>query len=73
MAALAASLPLKALNRVGFRLYEKFVPDVLKGAEGVGCQGSLAPGAFAAHASVAPNRRAIDQAEAADAAAGVRR
>jgi hypothetical protein len=41
MAALAASLPLKALNRVDFRLYEKFVPDVLKGAEGGDAKGVL--------------------------------
>jgi hypothetical protein len=34
MEALAASLPPEALNRVGFRLYERFRPDVPEGAQG---------------------------------------
>jgi hypothetical protein len=33
MAALAVSRPPEELNRVGFRLYEAFRPDVAKGAE----------------------------------------
>lgn len=41
MAALAASLPPDELNRVGFRLYEKFRPEVPKGAEGWGAKGML--------------------------------
>jgi hypothetical protein len=41
MAALAASLPLDELNRVGFRLYEKSRPDVPRGAEGWGAKGIL--------------------------------
>ena len=41
MAALAASLPPDELNRVAFRLYEKFRPDVPKGAEGWGAKGVL--------------------------------
>ncbi len=34
MKALAASLPPEELNRVGFRLYERFRPDVPEGARG---------------------------------------
>jgi hypothetical protein len=41
MEALAASLPPEELNRVGFRLYERFRPDVPAGAEGWG-QGGIA-------------------------------
>jgi hypothetical protein len=41
MVALAASLPPDELNRVGFRLYEKFRPDVPRGAEGWGAKGIL--------------------------------
>ena len=41
MAALAALLPPEELNRVGFRLYEKFRPEVPKGAQGWGAKGEL--------------------------------
>jgi hypothetical protein len=41
MVALAATLPPDELNRVGFRLYEKFRPEVPKGAEGWGAKGIL--------------------------------
>jgi hypothetical protein len=41
MAALAGLLPPGELNRVGFRLYEKFRPEVPKGAEGWGAKGEL--------------------------------
>jgi hypothetical protein len=41
MAALAALLPPDELNRVGFRLYEKFRPEVPKSAEGWGAKGTL--------------------------------
>jgi hypothetical protein len=41
MGALAASLPLEELNRVGFRLYERFRPDVPEGAQGWGAKGEL--------------------------------
>jgi hypothetical protein len=41
MVALAATLPPDELNRLGFRLYEKFRPDVPKGAEGWGAKGIL--------------------------------
>lgn len=41
MEALAASLPPEELNRVGFRLYERFRPDVPKGAQGWGAKGEL--------------------------------
>lgn len=41
MAALAASLPPEELSRVGFRLYEKFRPEVPKGAKGWGAKGVL--------------------------------
>jgi hypothetical protein len=41
MEALAASLPPEELNRVGFRLYERFRPDVATGAEGWGAKGEL--------------------------------
>jgi hypothetical protein len=36
MEVLAASLPPEELNRVGFRLYERFRPDVPEGVEGWG-------------------------------------
>ena len=39
--ALAASLPSEELNRVGFRLYERFRPDVPEGAQGGGAKGEL--------------------------------
>jgi hypothetical protein len=41
MVTLAATLPPDELNRVGFRLYEKFRPEVPKGAEGWGAKGIL--------------------------------
>lgn len=41
MEALAASLPPEELNRIGFRLYERFRPDVPAGAEGWGAKGEL--------------------------------
>ena len=40
MEALAASLPSEELNRVGFRLYERFRPDVPEGAQGWGAKGN---------------------------------
>jgi len=41
MDALAASLPPEEINRVGFRLYERFRPDVPEGAQGWGAKGEL--------------------------------
>ncbi len=41
MEALAASLPPEELNRVGFRLYERFRPDVPEGAQSWGAKGEL--------------------------------
>jgi len=41
MEALAASLPPDELNRIGFRLYEQFRPDVPAGAAGWGAKGEL--------------------------------
>jgi hypothetical protein len=41
MEALAASLPPDELNRVGFRLYERFRPDVATRAEGWGAKGEF--------------------------------
>ena len=41
MMMLAASLPPEELNRVGFRLYERFRPDVPDGALGWGAKGEL--------------------------------
>jgi len=41
MEALAASLSPEELNRVGFRLYEQFRPDVPEGAQGRGAKGEL--------------------------------
>jgi len=41
MDALAATLPPEELNRIGFRLYEQFRPDVPQGAEGWGAKGEL--------------------------------
>lgn len=41
MEALAATLQPEELNRVGFRLYERFRPDVPVGAEGWGAKGEL--------------------------------
>jgi hypothetical protein len=41
MEQLAATLPPDELNRVGFKLYERFRPDVPPGAEGWGAKGVL--------------------------------
>ena len=41
MERLAASLPPEELNRVGFRLYERFRPEVPEGARGWGAKGTL--------------------------------
>ena len=41
MEALASSLPPDELNRVGFRLYERFRPEVPDGAEGWGAKAVL--------------------------------
>ena len=41
MEALAASLPPEELNRIGFRLYERFRPEVPGGAQGWGAKGEL--------------------------------
>ena len=41
MAGLASSLPPEELNRVGFRLYERFRPEVPEGAQGWGAKGEL--------------------------------
>jgi hypothetical protein len=41
MEALAASLPPEELNRVGFRLYEAFRPEVPEGVQGWGAKGEL--------------------------------
>jgi hypothetical protein len=41
METLAASLPPDELNRIGFRLYEHFRPDVPDGAQGWGAKGEL--------------------------------
>jgi hypothetical protein len=41
MEGLATSLPPEELNRVGFRLYEQFRPDVPEGAQGWGAKGEL--------------------------------
>ena len=39
MEGLAATLPAEERNRVGFRVYEQFRPDVPQGAEGWGAKG----------------------------------
>ena len=44
METLAAPLPPEELNRVGFRLYERFRPDVPEGAQGWGAKGELLVG-----------------------------
>lgn len=41
MEVLAASLPPDELNRIGFRLYERFRPDIPQGVEGWGLKGEL--------------------------------
>jgi hypothetical protein len=41
MERLAASLPAEELNQVGFRLYERFRPEVPEGAQGWGAKGEL--------------------------------
>ncbi len=41
MEALAASLPPDELDRVGFRLYERFRPEVPEGVEGWGAKAEL--------------------------------
>jgi hypothetical protein len=48
MVAVAASLPAEELNRVGFRLYERFRPDVPDGAQGWVQRASYASTASAA-------------------------
>jgi hypothetical protein len=41
MHALASRLPPEELNRVGFRLYEAFRPEVPEGVQGWGAKGEL--------------------------------
>jgi hypothetical protein len=41
MMELAQSLPAAELNRVGFRLYEHFRPEVPEGVQGWGAKGLL--------------------------------
>jgi len=41
MEELAASLPPDELNRTGFRLYERFRPEVPEGVEGWGAKAVL--------------------------------
>ena len=41
--ALAASLPPEELNRVGFRLYERFLPDAPDGGAGLARQRGASP------------------------------
>jgi len=41
MEALAVSLPPEELNRIGFRLYARFRPDVPEGTRGWGAKGEL--------------------------------
>ena len=41
MERLAASMPPDELNRVGFRLYERFRPEVPAGTKGWGAKGVL--------------------------------
>ena len=41
MEALADALPPEELNRIGFRLYERFRPEVPAGAAGWGKKGVL--------------------------------
>jgi hypothetical protein len=41
MEALAASLPPDELDRIGFRLYERFRPEVPEGVEGWGAKAVL--------------------------------
>jgi hypothetical protein len=41
MEALAASLPPEELHRIGFRLSERFRPDVPEGAQGWGAKGEF--------------------------------
>lgn len=41
MEALAASIPPVELNRIGFRLYEAFRPEVPEGLERWGAEGTL--------------------------------
>jgi hypothetical protein len=41
MQFIAASWPPEELNRIGFRLYEKFRPEVPRGAEGWSAKGEL--------------------------------
>jgi hypothetical protein len=41
MAELAASMPREELNRIGFRLYERFRPEVPEGVKGWGAKAQL--------------------------------
>jgi hypothetical protein len=54
MESAAAMLPPDELNRVGFRLYEGFRPEVPEGVEGWGAKGMLDIGRIEAAAAAAP-------------------
>lgn len=47
MESLASSLPPEELNRVGFKLYERFRPEVPEGVKGWGARGELNLGRIA--------------------------
>ena len=51
MESAAAMLPPDELNRVGFRIYEAFRPEVPEGVEGWGAKGTLDVGRIAAAAA----------------------
>jgi hypothetical protein len=77
MEALAASLQPEGLNRVGFRLYERFRPDVPTGAGGWGAKGELrierihsARGWFMLLPQVCRNMRSETQPHADDLTVG---
>jgi hypothetical protein len=54
-----ASLPPEELNRVGFRLYERFWPEVPEGAQGWGAKGGVAGGAECWGDRVGPRRYSL--------------
>jgi hypothetical protein len=57
MEALAASLEPEELNRLGFRLYEQFRPDVPEGVQGWGARGELRVERIRQAADVPPGQR----------------
>ena len=61
MEALAASLPPAELTRVGFRVYERFRPDVPESAQGCGLRRGELPGVERTVGAAEKSERAEDE------------